>query len=94
MSDQTDHDLLVALRSDFKAFYEEFRRISNGVGFPRCAERLARLEAVEDENGLLHKRIDDLKSKLWWAVTFSVSSMVSFIAAIILTLVKGGMANG
>jgi hypothetical protein len=87
LSEQTDHDLLIELRSEFKAFYEEFRRVSNGIGFPRCGERLERLKQLEEEAKVLHKRIDDIKSKFWWAFTVASTS----ILGLIITLLKGAL---
>lgn len=87
MSDSGDHDLLLRLIAKFDSFYEEFRRVSNGIGFPRCAERLARLEAVENDNKVLHKRIDDLKAKLWWAVASALAAGGGFVISIL----KGGI---
>lgn len=87
----TDHDLLMKLNTKFDSFYEEFRRVSNGVGFPRCAERLGRLDALEEDTETAHRRIDDIKSKLWWAITTSIVTGVGFISSVILWLVKGAM---
>lgn len=92
MSNQSDHDLLVALRAEFKTFYEEFRRVSNGTGFPRCVERRGELEAARKEAANAHKRIDTLNTRLWWAITTSIVTGVGFISSIILWLVKGAMS--
>lgn len=100
MSDTSDHDLLLRLISKFDSFYDEFRRVSNGTGFPRCAERLARIEALEKElaesqknaeknAGILHKRIDSGNSRFWWLIAFIFTQAVGFI----LTLIKGGFFN-
>lgn len=80
MSDTSDHDLLVELLAKFDSFYEEFRRVSNGTGFPRCAERLARIEALE-------KDLDALKARLWWAFGIIATQAVGLIFAAI----KGGL---
>ena len=93
MSDQSDHDLLIALSADLKAFYEEFRRVSNGVGFPRCAERRGDIEAARKEAANAHKRIDTLNARLWWAITTSIVTGTGFISSIILWLVKGATNN-
>ena len=98
MSEASDHDLLLRLISKFDAFYDEFRRVSNGTGFPRCAERLARIEALEDDlkearkaaekdAAALHKRIDTLGARFWWAIGFALTSAVGFA----LTAIKGGL---
>ncbi len=84
MSNNTsDHDILIALRAELKTFYEEFRRISNGVGFPRCGERLERLKHMEEDIKVLHKRIDEIKSKFWWAFTAAATSILGLIFAIL-----------
>lgn len=87
----SDHDLLIALSADLKAFYDEFRRVSNGVGFPRCAERRGEIEAARKEAADAHRRIDTLNARLWWAITFSITSGLGFITTVILSLVKGAM---
>lgn len=89
MSEHTDHDHLIALRAEFKSFYEEFRRVSNGVGFPRCGERLERLKQTEDDVKVLHKRIDDIKAKFWWAFTAVSAS----ILGLIVSALKGAFIN-
>lgn len=87
MSETTDHDLLVKLVAKFDSFYEEFRRVSNGTGFPRCAERLAHLEAAEAEIETLHGRIDKANARFWWLLTFGIGQAAAFI----LLLVKGAL---
>ena len=67
-------------------FYEEFRRVSNGVGFPRCAERRALLDELKEENRILHKRIDNLGARFWWAISTSLVTLAGFV----LSLLKGG----
>lgn len=72
MTTPNDHDLLLKMSAQLNSFYEEFRRVSNGIGFPRCAERLARLEVVE-------KNHETLKARLWWVATFSISTLVGLV---------------
>lgn len=88
MTDTPDHDLLVRLVNKLEMFYEEFRRVSNGSGFPRCAERLNRITTLERDLQTAHKRLDALKTKLWWAVTTSLTTLVGFIASLALELFK------
>lgn len=85
MSNADDHDLLLKLVQKVDMLYEEFRRVSNGVGFPRCAERQARIEALEKEVRLAHGRVDALKNRLWWAV----STALAAFGGLILNLLKG-----
>lgn len=47
MNDQTDHDLLITIDQKLTDLNEEFRRVSNGTGFPRCEARRERLEDLE-----------------------------------------------
>ena len=89
----SDHDLLVKLHAKFDSLWEEFRRVSNGTGFPRCAERLGKLDNLENQCRALHKRIDALTSRCWWAITVAVTSMLGFISATLLYLVQGAMKN-
>lgn len=84
MSSPGDHDLLLKLIQKVDMLYEEFRRVSNGHGFPRCAERLAKLEGVKEELKVLHKRIDSINSKIWWAVTTSLVSLAGMLASLLL----------
>lgn len=81
-----DHDLLLKLIQKVDLFYEEFRRASNGVGFARCAERLARLENLEEELRIAHKRIDNVNSRFWGAITFIIGETVTLA----LLYLKGG----
>lgn len=46
---KVDHDLLVSLNTKFDVWMDEFRRISNGVGFPRCVQREGRMAALEKD---------------------------------------------
>lgn len=89
MSAPNDHDLLLQVNSKLDALTEEFRRVSNGQGFPRCADRLARLNSIEKENQTLHKRIDAANARFWWLVTFSVGQLAAFVISVI----KGGISN-
>lgn len=77
----SDHDLLLKLNTKFDMLYEEFRRTSNGTGFPRCVERLERLEQLEADNQVLHKRINDIKSKFWWAFTVAATTILGLVVA-------------
>ena len=86
-----DHDLLLKLVQKVDMIYEEFRRVSNGTGFPRCAERRGEIEASKQTAASAHKRIDTLNNRLWWAITTSIVTGLGFITSIILTVVKGAM---
>ena len=79
MSEASDHDLLLRLISKFDAFYDEFRRVSNGTGFPRCAERLAYMKALEEDLKTLKADLEALKAKLWWVVGLVITSFMGFI---------------
>lgn len=81
MNPSTDHDLLLELNTKFDLLYEEFRRTSNGTGFPRCVSRLERLEGLESTAKAAHKRLDNLNSKCWWAFTVISTSILGLIAA-------------
>lgn len=49
MSDlKSDHDLLIEIRQDMKHLKSEFEKISNGVGFPRCATRAEEIRTLKD----------------------------------------------
>lgn len=100
MSDTSDHDLLVELLAKFDSFYEEFRRVSNGTGFPRCAERLARIEALEKDLedfkkqtekdlAVAHKRMDSGNTRFWWLIGIIITQAVGFVMAV----VKGGLIH-
>lgn len=52
MSDlKSDHDLLIEIRQDMKHLKNEFEKISNGVGFPRCATRAGQIAALQEKQG-------------------------------------------
>jgi hypothetical protein len=46
---QTDHDLLIRIDERLADMEESFRKISNGVGFPRCATHAAKLAELEGD---------------------------------------------
>jgi hypothetical protein len=87
----SDHDLLIRLEVKINMLFEEFRRTSNGTGFPRCAERLERLESLESSLKQTRKDFESLTGKCWWAVTFAVTSLTGFASAVIVFMMKGAL---
>lgn len=77
-----DHDLLIEIHAQLTALTEEFRRVSNGTGFPRCAERLPRIKALEEE-------VKNLKAKLWWSYGLALTTLLGLV----ISFVKGGIID-
>jgi len=45
-TDMSDHDLLLRIDQRLQDLIKEIDKVSNGVGFPRCAERKAQIEEL------------------------------------------------
>lgn len=76
----SDHDLLLKLHTKLDLLYEEFRRVSNGTGFPRCVERLGRLESAEKAIVAAHRRLDRVQNRAWWAAGLAVTTGITVLA--------------
>lgn len=88
---------LATLQTTLDSFNAEFRRGANGVGYPRCAERNARLGDVEKSLALAHQRIGEerrkreeetktIDKKLWAALVCAVLGLINFVVPYL----KGG----
>jgi hypothetical protein len=77
-----DHDLLVTLNTKFDLFMDEFRRISNGEGFPRCVQRSQRITELEkDINGKAwREEITEIEQRLMPMIE-SVAQKVDSLAS-------------
>jgi hypothetical protein len=82
----TDHDLLIRLEVKVNILLEEFRRTSNGTGFPRCAERLGRLVTLEED-------FKQLSSKCWWAVTTAIVSLGGLLGSLLMIALRNGLVK-
>jgi hypothetical protein len=54
-----DHDLLQQVHAELCRLRIDFDKISNGTGFPRCAERAQRMDR-------LGERLKNVESRLLW----------------------------
>jgi len=48
MNEAEKIELLLELKGDVKHLLEEWKKVSNGVGFPRCAERGEKIKSLQD----------------------------------------------
>lgn len=68
-------DLLVRIDEQVGRLRKDLDRVSNGVGFPRCAERLQRIE------GMGHS-IESVRNSYIWLRNLVVSGLVALLLAI------------
>jgi hypothetical protein len=78
----SDHDRLVRLQAKHEALEAEFRRVSNGVGWPRCERREERLEELGDDI----RKIEERLNKGTWHFFVTIAGIVS--AVVIAKLIK------
>ena len=87
-----DHDLLIKINSLLQHLNDEFRRVSNGHGFPRCAERLSRIEVVEESVKLAHERISEDRKKAeehaTWRNRLLAAEGIGVVTAIVIAVMS------
>lgn len=54
-------EMLLEISAKLNNLTEEFRRVSNGTGFPRCVERVERIRRLEQDVIDLKKLVEDYK---------------------------------
>ena len=85
MDSNEQENLLIEINTKLETLVKQFDKVSNGVGFPRCAERKEQLITV-------FRRIDKLEDTnkwLWRALAGAGISWVgSLIVGIILISIK------
>ena len=78
MNIEEQAELLVEIKTKLDTLIKQFEKVSNGIGFPRCAERGQLIET-------LFKRIEKLESHNTWLWR---SLMGAVIVGVIFELIR------
>ena len=69
MNPDEQAELLVEIKTKLDTLIKQFEKVSNGVGFPRCAER-------KEQITTLFKRVDKLENHNTWLWRSLVGAVV------------------
>jgi len=80
-------EAVTKIETEQRLHVDEYRRTANGKGFPRCAERLARLEALEAGLASAESRLDEDRRKAEdravWLNRMIAAQAIGLVATII-----------